>query len=57
MRTEAQQPVTSGTLLLTHDLPRGSKVVPFWGSYIESYKVIPKRNYYGAYGYLLYFAL
>ena len=32
-------------------LPRGSKVVPFWGSYIESYKVIRKRNYYGAYGY------
>ena len=20
----------------------------FWGSYLESYKVIPKRNYYGA---------
>ena len=31
-------------------LPGGSKVVPFWGSYLESYKVIPKRNYYGAYG-------
>ena len=26
-------------------------VVPFWGSYLESYTVIPKRNYYGAYGY------
>ena len=26
-------------------------VVPFWGSYLELYKVIPKRNYYGAYGY------
>ena len=25
-------------------------VVPFWGSYLESYKVVPKRNYYGAYG-------
>ena len=23
-------------------LPRGPKVVPFWGSYIESYKVTPK---------------
>ena len=22
----------------------------FWGSYLEFYKVIPKRNYYGAYG-------
>ena len=31
-------------------LPRGSIVVPFWGSYLESYKVIPKRNYYTAYG-------
>ena len=31
-------------------LPIGSKVVPFWGSYIESKKVIPKRNNYGAYG-------
>ena len=31
-------------------LPRGSIVVPFWGSYVESDKVIPKRNYYGAYG-------
>ena len=27
-------------------LPRGSIVVPFWGSYTESYKVTPKRNYY-----------
>ena len=32
-------------------LPRGYKVVPFGVSYIESYKVIPKRNYYGAYGF------
>ena len=33
-------------------IPIGSKVVPFYGSYLESYKVIPKRNYLGAYGYL-----
>ena len=26
-------------------------VVPFCGSYLGSYKVIPKRNYNGAYGY------
>ena len=26
------------------------KVVPFWGSYLEIYKGIPKRNYFGAYG-------
>ena len=31
-------------------LPIGPKVVPFGGSYIEFYKVIPKRNYFGAYG-------
>ena len=31
-------------------VPVGSIVVPFGGSYLESYKVIPKRNYYGAYG-------
>ena len=31
-------------------LPIGPIVVPFWGSYLESYKVIPKRNYYGVYG-------
>ena len=28
----------------------GPFVVPFCGSYLESYKVIPKRNYLGAYG-------
>ena len=33
-----------------HGLPIGPKVVPFWGSYLEPYKVIPKRSYYGAYG-------
>ena len=32
-------------------LPIGSIVVPSCGSYTESYKVIPKRNYYGASGY------
>ena len=32
-------------------LPIGPKVVPFGGSYLEFYKVIPKRNYFGAYGY------
>ena len=31
-------------------LPIGSRVVPFCGSYLGSHKVIPKRNYYGAYG-------
>ena len=34
----------------TASIPRGSIVVPFCGSYLETYKVIPKRNYYGAYG-------
>ena len=31
-------------------LPIGSIVVPFCGLYLGSYNVIPKRNYYGAYG-------
>ena len=34
-------------------LPIYSIVVPFCGSYLGSYKVIPKRNYYGACGQLL----
>ena len=29
---------------------KGPKVVPFGGSYVEFYKVIPKRNYFGAFG-------
>ena len=40
----------TGRQFLAQALPIGPKVVPFWGSYVESYKVIPKRNYYGAYG-------
>ena len=37
-------------------LPIGPQVVPFYGFYfLESYKVIPKRNYLGAYmGILMY---
>ena len=31
-------------------LPLGPKVVPFGGSCLEFYKVLPKRNYFGAYG-------
>ena len=30
--------------------PIGPIVVLFWGSYVEFYKVIPTRSYYGAYG-------
>ena len=33
------------------NIPIGPIAVPCWGSYIEPYKVIPKRNYYGASGY------
>ena len=29
---------------------RGSIVVPFCGLHVGFYEVIPKRNYYGAYG-------
>ena len=32
-------------------LPIGSIVVPCCGFYLGSYKVVPKRNYYGADGY------
>ena len=31
-------------------IPKGPKVVRFGGSYVEFYKVIPKRNYFGAFG-------
>ena len=44
-------PATYGRFILLR-IPIGSKVVPFCGSYLGSYKVIPKRNYFGAYGYL-----
>ena len=41
------------TLGLKARVSRGSIVVPFRGFiFIESYKAIPNRNYYGAYGYL-----
>ena len=35
---------------MNHKQELGSKVVPFYGSYLESYKVIPKRNYLRASG-------
>ena len=38
---------------LARVLSIGSKVVPFSGFYLESYKETPKRNYFGAYGYRL----
>ena len=28
------------------------QVVPFYGLFLESYKVIPQRNYLGAYGFI-----
>ena len=31
-------------------LPIGPQVVPCYGLYLEPYKVIPKKNYFGAYG-------
>ena len=31
-------------------LPKGSYVVPFWGSILESPITNPKRNYIGAFG-------
>ena len=37
-------------LILVLCLPIGPIVVQSWASYLELYKVIPKRNDYGAYG-------
>ena len=34
-------------------IPKGSIIVPFCDLYLGSYKGIPKRNYFGAYGYAL----
>ena len=31
-------------------LPKGSYVLPFWGSILESPITNPKRNYIGAFG-------
>ena len=31
-------------------LPKGPKVVPFWGSYLEFYKVLPKGTTLGPMG-------
>ena len=45
--------IDNGGTCSIYTLPIVSIVVPFWGSYIESYRVIPKRNYYGAYGYFI----
>ena len=39
----------SGKTLPTGSI--GSIVVPFCGLHLGSKKIIPKRNYYGAYGY------
>ena len=36
--------------LNSKSLPIGPKVGLFWGSDLEFYKGIPKRNYFGAYG-------
>ena len=40
----------SGSWLRGLRLPIGPYVVPFCGLYLESYKVIPKGDYLGAYG-------
>ena len=40
----------SCSVLVSRMVPIGSKVVPFCVLYFGSYKVIPKRNYFGAYG-------
>ena len=39
-----------GLIIRLGGVPIGPKVVPFCGSCLEFYKVIQKRNYFGAYG-------
>ena len=44
-----------GNRVICRDLQGNTKKELLWGlwvigSYAETYKVIPKRNYYGAYG-------
>ena len=39
-----------GSTIRAKSLPMGSMVVPFRDSYLGSYTVIPKRNYFGAFG-------
>ena len=40
-----------GTCLSPESLVGSKYVVPFWDSYLESYKVIPKTNYLGPLGF------
>ena len=47
-------PLGSPLLGKSPGLPRRSMVVPCGGSHLDSYKVIPKRNYCGACGYLVH---
>ena len=42
--------ISNHVLILPGALPTGSIVAPVCGLYLGSYKVIPKRSYYGAYG-------
>ena len=36
--------------LTSHMLPIGSSVAPFCSLYLGTDKIVPERNYYGAYG-------
>ena len=44
------QPTVTHCWMATRRLLRRKRKSPFYGSYLESYKVIPKRNYLGALG-------
>ena len=43
-------PTENSLIIQESKLPIGPKVVPFGGSYLEFYKVVLKRNYFGADG-------
>ena len=49
----AQEFGSPWSLNCQESLPKGPKVVPFGVHILELYKVSPKRNYFGALGYLL----
>ena len=47
-KTKQQQ--SRSSVAKPYTLIVGPIVVPCWGSNLESYRVVPKTNYYGAYG-------
>ena len=49
VRERASSMYSLSTLEAFKALPMGSQVVPSCGLYVDSYRIIPKKNYLGAY--------